>query len=142
MKTVKTYRKLDVWNVGIEAIEAIYTATTKFPDTEKFGLISQMRRAVVSIPANIAEGYGRSHRKEYIHHLAIARGSTCELETLVIASVKLGFLNKDSAIPLWDLCTRINSMLTKLINSLRKKEQVKKIVTRSPLPAPRTLDAT
>ncbi len=67
MNSFKTYRDLDVWNVGMEAVESIYKATSTFPDTEKFGMTSQMRRAVISIPANIAEGYGRSHRKEYIH---------------------------------------------------------------------------
>jgi four helix bundle protein len=138
METYKTYRNLDVWNVGMEAVELTYKATSNFPDTEKFGMVSQMRRAVVSIPANIAEGYGRSHRKEYIHHLAISQGSTCELETLLIASVKLGFISREKAEPLWQLCTRINGMLTKLIKALRKKEkaEMKEIATRRPSPVP------
>ena len=122
----------------MEAVELIYKATSTFPDTEKFGMTSQMRRAVISIPANIAEGYGRSHRKEYIHHLAMSQGSTCELETLVIASVKLGFINREKAEPLWELCTRLNGMLTKLIRALRKKDKAEAKPPRTPSPVPRT----
>jgi len=121
----------------MEGVQLVYVATSSFPDTEKFGIISQMRRAVISIPANIAEGYGRSHRKEYIHHLAISQGSTCELETLIIASVKLGFLSREKAEPLWEVCTRVNGMLTKLIRSLRKKEKLE-AKGRNPSPVPRT----
>lgn len=67
-------RKLEVWQRAMDLVDAIYSVTSDFPADERFGLTSQRRRAAVSIPSNIAEGYGRSHHKEYIQHVSIARG--------------------------------------------------------------------
>jgi len=70
---LKTYRGLEVWQVSLKLVEEVYRVTRRLPEEEKFGLVSQMRRAAVSIPTNIAEGYGRSHRGDYLHHLSLPR---------------------------------------------------------------------
>jgi four helix bundle protein len=78
------HRDLNVWQRSIELVSLCYTVTRRFPASERFGLCSQIQRAAISIPANIAEGHGRSGRGEYLHHLSIARGSLRELETLFV----------------------------------------------------------
>jgi len=78
---VQTYRDLNAWKKAMDLVEGTYALTKSFPGTERFGLTSQIQRAVVSIPANIAEGNARKHRGDYVHHLSIARGSLAELET-------------------------------------------------------------
>ena len=103
----------------MDMTEAIYKLTSNFPDSEKFGLISQMRRAAVSIPSNIAEGHSREHRGDYLRHLAFARGSLAELETQLQLSVRLGLVGREPAKPVWELFQRIGSMLTRLMQSLR-----------------------
>lgn len=102
----------------MDLAELIYTLTEKMPDSERFGLISQLRRAVVSIPSNIAEGYGRSHRGDYLRHLSIARGSLMEVETQLTLSARLKLLERDTVVPVWELTQRVGQMLTKLIQSL------------------------
>lgn len=91
MQKLKTYQELDIWKIGMQVAEVIYAKTTNFPDTEKFGLVSQMRRAAVSIPSNIAEGYRRRGRGEYIQFLSYAYGSASELETQIELSRRLHF---------------------------------------------------
>ncbi len=113
-----SYRQLEVWQRSMDLAELIYTLTEKMPDSERFGLISQLRRAVVSIPSNIAEGYGRSHRGDYLRHLSIARGSLMEVETQLTLSVRLKLLERDTVVPVWELTQRVGQMLTKLIQSL------------------------
>ncbi len=87
----KSYRYLEVWQKSMDLVEAVYRLTVEFPKAEKYGLASQMQRAAVSVPANIAEGYGRTHRGDYTHHLSIARGSFAELETLVTIAVRVRY---------------------------------------------------
>ncbi len=82
----------------MDLVEAVYHLTQYFPAEEKFGLTSQIQRAAVSIPANIAEGYGRSHRGDYLRHLSIARGSLSELETHVTLAVRLKCVEREKAI--------------------------------------------
>jgi four helix bundle protein len=86
---LKSYKDLLIWQKGIELVREIYTLTNLFPKDEMYGLSSQMQRAAVSIPSNIAEGYFRKHRKEFIHFLAIALGSAAELETQITISKSL-----------------------------------------------------
>lgn len=86
------HNDLEVWGQSIELVTEIYTATALFPVSELYGLVSQIRRASVSIPSNIAEGAARQTSKEFIQFLHIARGSAAELETLLIISQNLGFL--------------------------------------------------
>lgn len=114
---VTSYRDLDVWKVGRRLVRDVYVATRSLPDDERFGLVSQMRRAVVSIPCNIAEGYGRGTRQEYIRYLRMARGSAAELETQVTLCEDLGY-----DLPCGELrqtLTRCHQLLNGLLRSLR-----------------------
>lgn len=87
---LKSYQDLRVWEKGYKLCLEIYRLTKKFPDEEKYGLSSQLRRSSVSIPSNIAEGYGRKGRQEYIHYLYVSYGSCCELKTQVMLAVGPG----------------------------------------------------
>src|SRR5436853_1944493 len=91
MSEIKSYRDLLVWQKGIDLVVDAYRATAQFPKFETYGLSSQIRRAASSIPANIAEGYGRGSRKEYVQFLLIAQGSLKELETHLIISERLHY---------------------------------------------------
>ena len=95
MSVVKTHKDLDIWKRGIGFVEQIYKATRDFPKTEVYGLVSQMRRASVSYPSNIAEGAARSSKKEFIQFLYIALGSLSEVETQVVIAEKLKYLQTD-----------------------------------------------
>lgn len=93
--------------------------TAEFPKTEKYGLASQMQRAAVSTPANIAEGYGRDSRKEYIYHLSVAKGSLTELETHLIISQKLEYINEIKFKEIWEQTQITGKLLSGLQNSLK-----------------------
>jgi four helix bundle protein len=95
----ESYRGLEVWQVAMDLVEEVYPAAAYLPDSEKYGLTNQLRRAATSIPSNIAEGFGRSHRGDYLRHLSIARGSLMEIETQLIIAVRLKQLERDQAIP-------------------------------------------
>ncbi len=86
------YKDLMVWRESIEFVPEIYRLLVQYPPHEKFALCDQIRRAAVSVPANIAEGQGRSYRRAFYHHLCIAKGSLAELHTLLIVSEQLGYL--------------------------------------------------
>ena len=92
---LKSYRELRVWRMGIELVVLIYAATKTFPREEVYGLTSQLRRAAVSVPSNIAEGYARQHRKEYVQALAIAIGSIAEIDTQLEIARQLGYLDDE-----------------------------------------------
>jgi four helix bundle protein len=94
MAGYQKYTELDVWKQAKDLASCIYHLTASFPKEEQFGIISQMRRCVVSVPSNIAEGCGRQHIKETIHFLSIARGSLYELETQIYISKDLNFINE------------------------------------------------
>ena len=94
MSGVKTHKDLDIWKRGIEFVEEIYKATTDFPKDETYGLISQIRRAGISYPSNIAEGAARFSTKEFIHFLYISLASLSEIETQLIIAEKLGYLKE------------------------------------------------
>lgn len=115
------YRELEVWQISLDLVEEVYKVTRQFPKEEQFALVSQMRRAAVSISSNIAEGAGRRGTKEFLNHLSMARGSLFELETQLTISVRLEFLPREQAIPVWKYIQRVGQMLTKLIDSLSKK---------------------
>src|SRR5439155_26764101 len=101
------YRQLEVWQFAMELAEQCYLATRGFPKEEVFGLVSQVRRAAASIPANIAEGQGREHTKEFLHYLRIARGSLLELETHLLLSQRVGLLDQVELERLLTLAARI-----------------------------------
>ena len=118
--TLKTYRNLDVWQKAMDLVLCIYELTTTLPDDEKFGLATQMKRAAVSIPSNIAEGYGRTHRGEYLHHLSFARGSLSEVETHLAIAARLKLVRRNDTIEVWKLAQEVGRMLNKLIASLKE----------------------
>ena len=113
-----THKDLDVWKESIELVTEIYKITSKFPDSEKFGLTSQMNRSAISVPSNIAEGASHGTNKEYVYFLNISLGSLSELETQIIISHNLGFVN--SLDILKDL-EQIRAKLYKLRNHLKSK---------------------
>ena len=113
------HKELDAWKKAIEIVSELYKVTDSFPEVEKFGLISQIRRAVVSIPTNIAEGAARKSNKEFIQFLYISLGSLSELETLLIISEKLGFL--DSYGKLEKDLINVKKLILGLIKYLKKK---------------------
>ena len=116
--TFKSYRDLDVWRKAMILTRELYEATARYPSDERFGLVSQMRRAAVSIPSNLAEGHSRSGAGEFRHFISIAMGSVAELETQVILSVDLGFLNEDIEKHLLRQLDEIGKMLRGLYKSL------------------------
>ena len=118
---LQSYKELEVWQMSMELAERCYTETRKYPKEELFGMTSQVRRAAASIPANIAEGQGREHTKEFLHHLSIARGSLMELETHLLLSQRVGLLQKNTLDPLLLLTDRISRMLTGLRKALEKR---------------------
>lgn len=109
------YKQLDVWSRGIELAASIYETTKNFPNEEKFGIISQMRRSAVSISSNIAEGAGRNSDKEFRRFLNISFGSCSELETQLIISLKLGYLSGEESENLLSELTEIQKMIFTLI---------------------------
>lgn len=113
--SVNDYADLDVWKVGMSLATDCYRISASFPSDERFGLISQIRRAAVSIPANIAEGYGRQSTRSYVQFLRIAQGSTKELETLIELSLRLGYLKPADNDVLRVTIRRVAMMLNRLI---------------------------
>lgn len=118
MKKISSYKDLIVWQRSMDLVESIYQITSKFPSAEQWGLVSQMRRAAVSVPSNIAEGYGRQATGNYRHHLSIARGSLLELETQVLLSERLGYLRLDGAVTILAEIEEISRMLATLVSKL------------------------
>lgn len=126
----KSYRDLETWREAMNLVETCYRLAAALPSDEKFGLASQIRRAAVSIPANIAEGYGRVHRGDYVHHLSIAGGSLAELETLLTIAGRLRMLSREDLMPAWEQAQRVARLLTRLRQSLQKSS--------APYPIPHT----
>ena len=115
---IKNFQDLRIWQIGIEVVKDIYILTKKFPKEELYGLTSQMRRSAVSIPSNIAEGFRRYHNKEYRQFLYIALGSCAELETQIIISNELDYINERNKTELIEKIKYICRMTVKLINKL------------------------
>jgi four helix bundle protein len=118
---MESYKDLVVYQKGYTLSLEIYRATSKFPKEEIYGHVSQMRRSAVSIPCNIAEGYRRGHRREYLQFLHIAHGSCSELETLLSLSKDLHFIDKETFERLYQLQEEISRLLRGLIASLSKE---------------------
>jgi four helix bundle protein len=117
--SIKSYRDLLVWQKGIDLVVESYRATTQFPKSETYGLTSQIRRAASSIPANVAEGYGRGSRKDYTQFLFIAQGSLKELETHFIVAEKLVYLTGAQKAKLLSKTDELGRMLASLIRKLK-----------------------
>src|ERR1041384_3998491 len=124
--SIRRYRDLRVWQQSMDLVESTYRVTKTFPDTERYGLVNQLRRAAVSVASNIAEGHARS-TGDYTRHLFISSGSLAEIETQFIASNRLGFLADSEAESLLEACDQIGRMLGGLRRSLgcrRSKSRV------------------
>lgn len=119
MSEVKSYRDLLVWQKAMDLAVATYEATRGFPREEMFGLTAQSRRASASVPANIAEGYGRSSTQAYANFLRIAQGSLKELETHVILAERVGLLSGPKAAPVLAQADEVGRMLRALIAKLQ-----------------------
>ncbi|MEJ2270634.1 MAG: four helix bundle protein [Desulfobulbaceae bacterium] len=118
---LKNFKELKVWEKAYQLCLDLYKATAEFPNEEKYGLSSQMRRSAISIPSNIAEGYGRKTIPDYVRCLYIAYGSTCELETQTLLSGDLSYLNKADQRSLLEKIKEVERMLMALIKSLENK---------------------
>jgi four helix bundle protein len=117
---LRNYKELKVWQKAYGLCLEIYKITKTFPKEERYGLTSQIRRAAVSIPSNIAEGYGRKSTGEYVQALYIAYGSQCELETQILLSGDLGFIEGKILKQLLERVEEVERMLKGLIKSLSK----------------------
>ena len=117
----KRYTELQVWQKAMSLTKNIYQITGSFPHEERFGLTSQLRRAAVSVPSNIAEGYARASTKDYIHFLSIARGSIAEIETQLYISKDLEYVQEESLENVFVLIEEISKMLTAMIVKLKQK---------------------
>ena len=112
---------LHIWKKSVDLVEEIYKITNSFPESEKFGLVSQMRRCAISIPSNISEGYGRKSQGELLQFLGIARGSLCELETQILIAERLKFLkNKEGFL---EKITELHKMLHSFSHAIHKRNQ-------------------
>ena len=117
------YQDLKVWQLGLQITRSIYEITSDFPDSEKFGLTSQLRRSAVSIPSNIAEGHSRESKRELARFVSIARGSHAELETQLLIAKYLGFGNQAQLDRLLEVLQEEGRMLTGLRRSLIAKSE-------------------
>jgi four helix bundle protein len=118
MEEKHSFKKLNVWQKAYLLVLNTYKQTQKFPSFELYGLTSQIRRGAVSILANIAEGSERQYKKEFVQFLSIARGSLAEIETYLMLSRDLGYLNQDEFIQLGDLRKEVGRLLRGLYKSL------------------------
>ncbi len=118
---MKTHKDLDVWKQSIALAEAIYILTAKYPKEETFGLVSQLRRAVVSVSSNIAEGAARSSDKEFIRFLYTALGSVSELDTQLEISMQVNMGDRDEIIAMQGKVEQIARMLQGLIRSVKQR---------------------
>lgn len=118
---VNSYKDLVAWQKSIALVTDIYGLTKKFPADEKFGIVSQLNRAAVSVPANIAEGWGRELSKNYLQFLRVSRGSLMELETMILISRNLAFISENDFIETNKKTEEVGKILQGLIKSIHQK---------------------
>ena len=118
---VRTFRDLIAWQKGVRLSLLAYRLTKRFPDEEKFGMVSQMRRSAVSIPANIAEGYGRGRRAEYIRYLEIGRGSLFELQTYLELAQEMKWVDGEDLAAVARLADEVDRIVSALLRSLKRR---------------------
>ena len=119
---VQSYKDLIVWQKSMKLVTDVYSLTKQLPKEEIYALSTQMRRAVISIPSNIAEGQKRKSQKEFCNFLSIARGSLGELETQLLICVQLNYLSEQQINNATNLCEEISKMLNALIEKISEKE--------------------
>lgn len=117
------FKDLNIWKLGMEIVEDVYVLSQKLPKEEKYGIVSQMKRAAVSIPSNIAEGHSRNYNKVFVQFLRTSLGSVSELNTLILLTVNLKMIGKAEIILLEDKIDHISKMISKLI--FNKKSEIK-----------------
>lgn len=117
---MNNYRELKVWQKSMDLAEKVYQLTKSFPDEEKFGLISQLRRCAVSIPSNIAEGAGRNSNKEFRNFLGIANGSANELNTQLLITERIGYVKEEHLREIFSLLTEVKKIIFVLIKKFSK----------------------
>lgn len=117
----RKHHDLKAWQEAMALVKAVYHSTTEFPQSEVYGLTSQMRRAAVSVPSNIAEGAARSGDKEFFKFLSIARGSLSELETQVLIARDISYLERD--LELLEIIDKVFGLIGGLMNSIRKRSE-------------------
>ncbi|HPT72654.1 MAG TPA: four helix bundle protein [Candidatus Cloacimonadota bacterium] len=120
---VNSYKDLVVWQKAMDLVMEIYHLSRQFPKEEQYGLTNQIRRAVVSIPSNIAEGRSRHSTPEYMHFLSIAQGSLAETETQIYIAIKLAYINEEQSIKALQLREEISKMLVSIYSKLRFTNQ-------------------
>jgi four helix bundle protein len=118
---MRPHEKLEAWSKAIELVIDVYKSSEHFPKEERYGLTSQIRRAAVSIPANLAEGAGRRSQKEFAHFLSNSQGSASELETELIIAHKLGYLDKATFDRLIEQLERIGRLITGLVRHVSRQ---------------------
>jgi len=116
---IESFKQLKIWQKGIEVVKDVYAITRKFPKEELYCLTSQMRRAAISVPSNVAEGFKRFYNKEYRQFLNIALGSCAELETQLIVSKELGYIGAMELEKVSEKLDHISKMITSLKNKLK-----------------------
>jgi four helix bundle protein len=121
---IRDYRDLIVWQEAMEIAESVYSLTRAFPREEAFGLTAQMRRAAVSIPSNVAEGFGRAQRKTFVQFLRIAQGSLKELETQAQLASRVGLLSTEDLSGLLVRSERLGRRLVQFVRSLERSSTV------------------
>ena len=119
---IKSYRDLIVWQKAMEFVTAVYEITKDFPKEEQYGLTAQIRRSAVSVPSNIAEGYGRNSTQDYIRFLQIACGSLYELQTQLEISANLKYMDRENSESIFTLLNEIERMLNSMIRKLSTKK--------------------
>lgn len=119
MGTIKSYRDLIIWQKSVDLVTKVYAVTAKFPSSEVYGLTNQLRRCAVSVPSNIAEGYGRNSTADYKRFLQIAVGSLYELQTQVEISLNLAYVSKEQYDELINLSTEVDKMMYSIIQKLK-----------------------
>ncbi|MFH0872125.1 MAG: four helix bundle protein [bacterium] len=119
--TVKSFRDLRVWRAAVDVVESVYRLTQGFPKQEAYGLTSQIRRAAISIPSNIAEGHTREHNKEFLHHLSVAQASLAELETQLEIAKRLEYITSEELSQVLQQLSSVGRQLYALRNSLLSK---------------------
>jgi four helix bundle protein len=118
---LNSFRDLRVWQLGMELVELIYRLTQNFPKYEIYGLASQIQRAAVSVPSNIAEGHTREHTKEFLHHLSIAQASLAELETQLEIAARLKYVETSELGPILERVVSLGKQQYALRNALLRK---------------------
>ena len=119
---LRSFRELRVWQLGMEMVEEVYKITRGFPRHEAYGLGGQMQRAAVSIPSNVAEGYARQHRKEYLQHLSVSRASLAELATQIEIAARLDYVSPDKVARVLEKVESLDKQLYTLRNRLSKSK--------------------